>query len=95
MPTISASAARQTLPAQLDRVENGEEIVITRHGRAVAVLVHPDVLTRRRAPEARTRADHIDSLLQQARDEPLQDPAIDPDRADELVETVRAGRAGR
>jgi hypothetical protein len=34
-------------------------------------------------------------LLQQARDEPLQDPAIDPDRADELVETVRAGRAGR
>ncbi|WP_434056376.1 type II toxin-antitoxin system Phd/YefM family antitoxin [Georgenia sunbinii] len=59
MVTISASVARQTLPAQLDRVEAGEEVAITRHGRVVAVLVRPDALRARRAPEAWRQADRI------------------------------------
>lgn len=93
MATISASTARQTLPAQLDRVENGEEVTITRHGRAIAVLVHPDTLQTRRAPEAWSRADHIGVLLERARAEPLRQ--ADLDRAEELVEAVRSGRAAR
>jgi len=34
-----ASEAKNKLDALLDRVQNGEEIVITRHGKAVARLV--------------------------------------------------------
>ena len=36
---IGAFEAKNTLGALLDRVEQGEEIVITRHGRPVARLV--------------------------------------------------------
>jgi prevent-host-death family protein len=93
--TISASAARQTLPAQLDRVERGEEVAITRHGRVVAVLVRPDALKVRRAPEAWNRADHIDALLEAARSEPLRNPAVSAERAEELVEAIHADRSAR
>jgi prevent-host-death family protein len=36
---IGAFEAKNTLGSLLDRVENGEEIVITRHGKPVARLV--------------------------------------------------------
>jgi prevent-host-death family protein len=36
---VGAFEAKNTLGSLLDRVERGEEIVITRHGRAVARLV--------------------------------------------------------
>lgn len=36
---IGAFEAKNTLGSLLDRVEQGEEIVITRHGRAVARLI--------------------------------------------------------
>ena len=39
MNEIGAFEAKNTLGALLDRVERGEEIVITRHGRPVARLV--------------------------------------------------------
>jgi prevent-host-death family protein len=39
MTEIGAFEAKNTLGALLDRVEHGEEIVITRHGRPVARLV--------------------------------------------------------
>ena len=38
-PTIGAYAAKSRLSELLDRVERGEQIVITRHGKAVARLV--------------------------------------------------------
>lgn len=38
MSQIGAFEAKNTLGALLDRVERGEEIVITRHGKAVARL---------------------------------------------------------
>lgn len=38
-PQVGAFEAKNSLGALLDRVERGEEIVITRHGRAVARLV--------------------------------------------------------
>ena len=37
---IGAFEAKNTLGALLDRVEQGEEIVITRHGKPVARLAH-------------------------------------------------------
>ena len=39
MQQIGAFEAKNSLGALLDRVENGEEIVITRHGKPVARLV--------------------------------------------------------
>lgn len=93
--TISASDARQTLPAQLDRVEAGERVAITRHGRVVAVLVRPDVLLATRSPEAWAAADHIEALLTRARDEPLLPASISEARADELIASIQADRSSR
>lgn len=39
MPEVGAFEAKNTLGTLLDRVQRGEEIVITRHGRPVARLV--------------------------------------------------------
>ncbi|GAA5202324.1 type II toxin-antitoxin system prevent-host-death family antitoxin [Microbacterium jejuense] len=95
MVTISASTARQTLPAQLDRVAHGEEVAITRHGRVVAVLVNPDALRARRAPRAWERADELGSRLDAARTEELRTAAIDSSRSEALIDEVRASRSGR
>ncbi len=95
MSTITVSTARRTLPEQLDRVEAGEEISITRHGRVIALLVRPDVLKARRAPKAWAEADRIAGLLKAARSNPLPRPAVSPERAEELVEAVRDARSGR
>jgi len=95
MVTISASTARQTLPAQLDRVAQGEEVSITRHGRVVAVLISPDALRARRAPQAWDRADRLATRLENARSEPLRTARIESSRADELVDEVQASREQR
>ncbi|MGC4174816.1 type II toxin-antitoxin system Phd/YefM family antitoxin [Demequina sp.] len=92
MTTVSASDARQTLPAQLDRVERGEEVAITRHGRVVAVLVRPDVLRARRASDVWDQADRVGSRLEAALAESLTTAAIGPGRAEVLVEAARDAR---
>lgn len=60
MKEVGALEAKSRLEQLLDRVEAGEEIVITRRGRAVARLVPPDSsgmdLTRARAAAQRIRA---------------------------------------
>lgn len=95
MTTISASSARQTLPAQLDRVEAGEEISITRHGRVVAVLVSPASLRERRAPDALHHADHLAQRLEQARSAPIHPATLTASQAEELVAAVRTDRRSR
>lgn len=87
---ISASVARQTLPAQLDRVEAGEQVEITRHGRVVAVLVAPDQVRNRRTSDIWARADEIGRLLEEARHRPLGEGLVGADRAEELVREVDA-----
>ena len=54
MVTVGAFAAKTHLAALLERVERGEEVLITRHGRAVARLV--PVATADRAEAAATIA---------------------------------------
>lgn len=49
----SIADARASLPAIVDGVEAGEEIEITRHGRAVAVLISVRELKRLRAERPR------------------------------------------
>lgn len=51
---IQASEAKTHLPELLDKVEQGQTIVITRHGRAIARLV----------PEADLRQAEVDEALE-------------------------------
>ena len=66
MQEIGAFEAKNTLGSLLDRVERGEEIVITRHGKPVARLVASvHGVDRERAKAAaehiRTRAERLSS----------------------------------
>lgn len=63
---IGAFEAKNTLGSLLDRVEQGEEIVITRHGKPVARLV-PD--------EGRTDTKQAQSALDRIRERARRFPA--------------------
>lgn len=52
MITIGAFEAKTHLSSLLDKVEAGEEIVITRHGRAVARLVSESAAEDKRLDDA-------------------------------------------
>lgn len=96
MSSVSVSEARATLPQLLDRVLAGDEVTITRHGHAVAVVVRPDVLRSRRAEQAFAGAAVIHETLERARHLPLPPGgSVTADYADELVAEIRAGRDGR
>lgn len=56
MDTIGSYEAKTHLPALLRRVEEGEEIVITRHGRPIARLIPAG------GPHEGTTGDVIDAL---------------------------------
>ena len=95
MTTLTVSQARASLPQLLTRVAEGEEVTITRHGRAVAVLVRPDVL-RPRANVTIEAAGRVHDLLVNAAASGLATEAgLTPERAAELIDQIRAGRAGR
>jgi antitoxin (DNA-binding transcriptional repressor) of toxin-antitoxin stability system len=95
MSTMTASEARAALPSILDRVLAGEEVTITRHGQPVAVIVRPDVIRVRRSDQVVADAERVRDLLTAARSRSLDHPTVKPERADELVESVRASRSGR
>jgi antitoxin (DNA-binding transcriptional repressor) of toxin-antitoxin stability system len=93
---MTVSEARAALPDILDRVRAGEEVTITRHGEAVAVVVRPDTLRTRRADEALAAAHRIHELLAQGRAAPLRrEGAVSEARAVDLVAEVRAARTRR
>lgn len=96
MSEMTVSEARAALPEVLNRVQDGDEVTITRHGTAVAVVVRPDVLRVRRAEAAFREADRIGELLDDARRQPLPTrPGLSTEEADDLVEWVRQGRDQR
>lgn len=93
MSQVTATEARATLPEILDRVGEGDEVTITRHGRPVAVVVRPDALRTRRAEAAIRKADEIGELLERAARIPVGDlPGLPPGRAEELVAALRQER---
>ncbi len=94
MTTMTVSEARAALPEVLDRVAEGEEITITRHGRPVAVVVRPDIMwSRSRAGAVMAEAERIHELLGEAAAAPLPDGAgLTAERAEELIAEIRAGR---
>jgi antitoxin (DNA-binding transcriptional repressor) of toxin-antitoxin stability system len=95
MSTMTVSEARAALPELLDRVIAGEEITISRHGRAVAVVVRPDVLRIRRADHALARAANVRDLVDAGRAAELPAQGLSEARAEELIAEVRATREQR
>jgi prevent-host-death family protein len=93
---MSVSQARAALPEILDRVLAGEEVTITRHGEAVAVVVRIDAIRARRADRALADAERLRDLLHRGRAALLSDaPALSGERAEQLVAEVAAARAAR
>lgn len=92
MLSVSLSDARAQLPALLTRVEEGEDVTITRHGRPVAVLVSPRRLHRPEADEAYALAAQLRRAVVDATRSPIPSAGLTPDEADALVAEVRAGR---
>jgi prevent-host-death family protein len=96
MTSITASEARAALPELLTRVEDGEEVTITRHGRPVAILVRPDALRSRRAQAALQDAARVHDLLAAAAATAVPDGAgLTAQRAEDLIAGIRAGRDAR
>jgi antitoxin (DNA-binding transcriptional repressor) of toxin-antitoxin stability system len=93
---ISISQARAELPRIIDRVDAGEEVTITRHGTAVAVIVRPDLLRVRRDSQASVVTAEIREALETARDAPLPVTTdLSVQRADELIADMLASRTAR
>jgi antitoxin (DNA-binding transcriptional repressor) of toxin-antitoxin stability system len=95
MATMTVSEARAALPELLSRVEEGEEVTITRHGRPVAVLIRPDALRSRRAGAVLDDAERIRELLARAATGLPEGPGVTAQRAEELIAEIRAGRDAR
>lgn len=96
MATMSASEARAALPQILDRVLAGEEVTITRHGEAVAVVVRPDTIRVRRADRALADVERLRGILDRGRNSPLADaPDLTVERAEQLVADVATARSAR
>jgi antitoxin (DNA-binding transcriptional repressor) of toxin-antitoxin stability system len=95
MVMMSVSEARAMLPDLLSRVEGGEEVTITRHGRPVAVLVRPEALRSRRARAALDGAEAVHQLIAAAASERPEGAGLTEARAEELIAAIRAGRDAR
>ncbi len=94
--TVTVTEARATLPQLLDRVLEGDEVTITRHGQPVAVVLRPDKLGVRRIENALAEADKIEQGLERGRNTPLPERgSMSIEYAEELVAEVRAGRGSR
>jgi antitoxin (DNA-binding transcriptional repressor) of toxin-antitoxin stability system len=96
MTVMTVSEARAALPEVLNRVEGGEEITITRHGRAVAVIVRPDVIWHRpQAGDVQAKAEQLERILQAAGERELSLGGLTEEYAEELIAEIRAGRDAR
>lgn len=86
--TVGAFEAKTHLAALLDRVERGEEIVITRRGRAVARLVPAATPS---APLPPGEAAGLVERFRALREE-LRAAGVRPFAEEEIVDLVRSGR---
>jgi prevent-host-death family protein len=84
---IGAFEAKNTLGTLLDRVEQGEEIVITRHGKAVARLV-PNI-DRSRTDEVQAAYDRIRERARQLARKNPGAPAFDWEEVKKLRDEGR------
>ena len=95
MESLTVSEARARLPEILDRVEAGEEITITRHGRPPPYCSDrtPSASGGVRAPST-GRGRSAGCWRRPGRPPPLP-PTMSVERAEELIAEIRADRDGR
>lgn len=90
---MTISEARAALPEVMDRVADGEEVTITRHGRPVAVIVRPDIMwSRSRAEAVLGEAATLHNLLDAAAGSELPTTGMTAEYAEELIAAIRADR---
>jgi antitoxin (DNA-binding transcriptional repressor) of toxin-antitoxin stability system len=93
MATMTVSEARAALPEVLNRVEAGEEVTITRHGRAVAVVVRPDIMwSRSRAADVIAQGEQLERVIAAAGQREMSSGGLSVEYAEELVAAIRADR---
>ena len=96
MSTVGSFEAKTKLAELLDKVEAGETVTITRHGKPVAVIVRPESLRARRAEEALAVATSVGGILEKGRTKRLRRrPRMTEERAAELAAEVRNARSSR
>ena len=103
MAVMTVSEARAALPEVLNRVAEGEEVTITRHGRPVAIVVRPDAMwSRSRAGVVLDEASRLHRLLSAAEDSELPGPGnkttggrMTSEYAEELIAAIRTDRDAR
>jgi antitoxin (DNA-binding transcriptional repressor) of toxin-antitoxin stability system len=96
MAVMTVSEARAALPEILNRVADGEEVTITRHGQAVAVIVRPDVMwSRSKAEVALHEAAQLHSMLDSLAESELPTGSITERYAEELIASIRSERDSR
>lgn len=83
--------ARSRWTEVLDRVVEGDEVVITRFGRPVAVIVTPAAFAQRRAGRAIDQTDRCRDFVDLARTS-SSSSGTSSSRADDLVARLRADR---
>jgi prevent-host-death family protein len=94
--TLTVSEARASLADLVDRVIDGDEVTLTRHGVPVAVLVQPSALRVRRADGALEAAATLRDRRAKARSAGLRtNPTLSAERAEELIAQIRADRDAR
>ena len=82
---LTVSEARARLPELLDRIERGEEITITRHGRPAAVMLRPDaVRVTARGEHDRPAQGRSEGCSKRLEHRPLGPPTLDAEYAEEL-----------
>ena len=92
MPIWNVTDARAALPEILRLVDAGEDVTLTRHGQAVAVVVRPDSLRSRRTSSAIDEGATLGQLLRELAGRDGPDGELSVSRADEHVATLRAER---
>jgi prevent-host-death family protein len=92
MKSLTVTEARAVLPELLRRVENGDQITITRHGRAIAVLVRPEAVRHDRTAALLNSAADIHALLTESGAGSGEASGLSAERGEELVRAIRVGR---
>jgi len=91
----SVSEARKILPELIRRVTEGEEVILSRHGEPVAVLIRPDARRTRCVTEAYAESEDIYKLVAESRKQPLEPDgsSLSEQRAAELLAEILPGRS--
>ncbi len=91
--TVTVSQARATLAEIVQQVAEGDDVIITRYGQPVAVVVRPDAPNGGRAEGALARAAAVHELLVTGRSRRLEDMRpLSQAWADSMIDEVRTGR---